>query len=234
MRYRCPYCHAAHAALPAGGRCSACGRTMRVPAPSSPAERAARRRRRARLVREGEIRREALGRVPNPRLLYSPRVMFALLLALCLASSLVIRRARSPAAGARPPELPQRLALRHLDTLATALGRYRFHTGAYPPPSPGLHALLDDPGVPGWNGPYVNQLLRDPWNAPYQYRLASNGTSQLFTCGPDGLPDTPDDLRPDPAAFDPGVAWTTGWVRASERLPGVRILPAPPAGGEPQ
>ena len=54
------------------------------------------------LAREGELRREALGRTPNPRLLYSPRVMFGLLAILCLVSSLVIHRARSSAAaGAR-------------------------------------------------------------------------------------------------------------------------------------
>lgn len=233
MHYRCPYCHAAYATLPDGGHCSACGRTMRVPAPSTPGERAARRRKRAVLAREGELRREALGRTPNPRLLYSPRIMFGLLAILCLASSLVIHRARSSAAAARSSELPQRLALRQLDTLATALGRYRFHAGAYPPPTPGLLALLDNPGVPGWDGPYISHLPRDPWNTPYQYRLVSNDTVRLFTCGPDGRPETPDDLRPDPAAFDPGVAWTTGWVRASERLPGLRILTAPPAAHAP-
>jgi hypothetical protein len=46
----------------------------------------------------------------------------------------------------------------------------------------------------------------------------------LFSCGPDRLPNTADDLKPDPAKFDPGTEWTNGWVSAENRVPGVVIL----------
>ncbi len=207
---------------------------MRLPAPGTPAQRAARRRRREQMERDGRIRVEMANKTPDASLLYSPRVMFFVLLVLAVVGILVVKSTDSPEIrAARRPELPHRVALRQLNTLATALGRYRFHVGDFPPQPPGLTALLNNPGAPGWNGPYINVLLRDPWETPYQYEPLSNGLPRLFTRGPDGVADTPDDLRPDPKAFDPGTDWTTGWVRASERLPGIRILPRAPELHEP-
>ncbi|MDD5704439.1 MAG: type II secretion system protein GspG [Kiritimatiellae bacterium] len=232
-RYRCPYCHAGLAELPAGGICGACGRVMRLPTASTPEARRERRRKRERLAREAERVKLGLHRAPDVSLLTSPRALFVVMLMLAVAGSLVIHSARKTVSRREVrPELPHRKALRQLDTLATALGRYRFHVGDYPPDAPGLRALLNDPGTPGWNGPYINQLIFDPWGTPYQYARAGDGGVRLFTCGPDRKPGTPDDLRPDTLAFDPGTAWTTGWVRASERLPGVRILPQGPSDGK--
>jgi type II secretion system protein G len=230
MRLRCPYCRAELPVPPPGARCGACGRHMLLPSSLTAAARAARRRKRRQLRREAEEKRADLRRAPDPRIFRSPRLIVGLLLLLAAAGLPLARRARPPAAGI-PPPLPHQVALRQLDTLATALGRHRFHAGRYPPAPPGLRALLDDPGLPGWNGPYINQLLPDPWGTPYQYRPESNGVPLLFSCGPDRRPGTADDLRPDPAAFDPGTGWTSGWRRAADRLPGdVRILALPPPG----
>ena len=215
MAYRCPYCKTRIEALPPDGRCAACGRAMRLPAPGTPGDRAARRRRLERMAFDAERRLAELGHGPNARVLYSPRVLFGFLLVFAVVGSLLVRKAQ-PVRRTRP-ELPHQIALRQLDTVATALGRYRFHVGDFPPDTPGLRALLDNPGVKGWNGPYINQLLPDPWRTPYAYRHATNAVPVLFSCGPDGQPATPDDLRPDPAAFDPGTDWTNGWVSAIYR-----------------
>lgn len=186
-------------------------------------ERRSRRRRREKMARDAEIKLDEMRRGPDPHVFYSPKVLMGLLAVLVVLGGLVVSSvSRRPAAVA--PELPHRKALRELDTLATALGRYRFHVGRYPGEETGLRALIDNPGATGWMGPYINALRRDPWGTPYQYRQETNGVIGLFTCGPDRQPGTPDDLRPDPAAFDPGTSWTSGWVRASERLPGVRII----------
>ena len=235
MRYRCPYCRAELSAPPRDGHCGACGRVMRVPTPTSAAERAARRRQRERILLQAERQRLQIHAAPSVRVLYSPKVLFAVMLVFAVVGGTLVRRAK-PLARARP-RLPHQVALQHLDTLATALGRYRFHTGAYPATTPGLRALLNPDGMPGWNGPYINQLRPDPWGTPFHYARQADGAVQLFTCGPDKRPGTPDDLRPDPAAFDPGTAWTNGWVRAIHRQPGALIMrrewAEPAAGGTP-
>jgi type II secretion system protein G len=223
MRYRCPYCQADLSEPPRDGHCGACGRVMRVPpSTSAAAERAARRRRRERILLAAEQQRMRIRSVPSARALYSPKVLFAVMLVFAVVGGSLVRRA-NPLPRARQ-RLPHQVALQHLDTLATALGRYRFHVGAYPATTPGLRALLNNYGTPGWNGPYINQLRNDPWRTPFQYARQADGTVRLFACGPDRRPDTPDDLRPDPAAFDPGTAWTNGWVRAIHRQPGALIM----------
>jgi general secretion pathway protein G len=157
-------------------------------------------------------------------------VIFGFLAVMGVVGSLIVSNARQPSRAGRG-ELPHRVALRQLDTLATALGRYRFHTGSYPDAQQGLRALVRDPGLEAWLGPYVSGLRDDPWGAPYPYAppLTNGLPPRLFSCGPDGRPGTPDDLRPDPLAFEVGSDWTSGWVRAAERMPGVRVLlTAPP------
>jgi len=120
-------------------------------------------------------------------------------------------------------------AVRQLDVLAVALGRYRFHTGSFPSAEQGLAALVRNPGVPRWDGPYISNLCKDPWNQPYRYAPpADGGLPALASCGPDRAAGTADDLTPDPDRFDPGTEWTNGWVSAMERLPGVRVLPRAP------
>ncbi len=54
-----------------------------------------------------------------------------------------------------------------------ALEQYYKDTGDFPNKKEGLKALLNDPGVPGWRGPYLSpdSNLLDPYGHPYQYRL---------------------------------------------------------------
>ena len=171
---------------------------------------------------EAERRLAAIRSAPSGRSLYSPKVMFGVLLIFTIVGVLLVQKAKPLPPAKR--ELPHQIALRQLDVLATALGRYHFHVGKYPPQAAGLHALLNNPGTHKWNGPYINRLRPDPWLTPFQYRLESNGVARLFSCGPDQQAGTPDDLHPDPAAFDPGTAWTNDWVKAIYRQPGAIIM----------
>jgi len=58
---------------------------------------------------------------------------------------------------------------------AEALSRYHKDCQDYPSDQAGLFALLTDPGVAGWNGPYLNldSIPTGPWNRPYKYSRAS-------------------------------------------------------------
>ncbi len=230
MRYRCPYCHADLGTQKAPV-CPSCGKQMRFVSPRTPEEQRKRKRALYRIDREAQAKLSEIRTAPNPRLLYSPRVLLGAVLILACIGSLLIgmsnRRAQAP-----DPGIPHRRALRDLDVIATALGRYRFHVGRWPAPKPhGLFSLCNDYRDPGWIGPYVSHLRPDPWQAPYHYDVTADGRVVLFSLGPDGVTGTADDLRPDPASFDVGTAWTNGWVRAADRLPGVRIYkpPQPPA-----
>lgn len=67
---------------------------------------------------------------------------------------------------------PVRTTKRSLDRMARALGRYRFHVGTYPTNEEGLEVLAYcQPeevakirgAHPGWKGPYVDRIVKDPW-----------------------------------------------------------------------
>lgn len=66
------------------------------------------------------------------------------------------------------------MASLHIGLFRKALEEFKDDTGGYPTTAQGLDALIRDPGVNGWNGPYLKQLRReipkDPWNNPYYYQ----------------------------------------------------------------
>ncbi|MEI8352939.1 MAG: type II secretion system protein GspG [Lentisphaerota bacterium] len=87
---------------------------------------------------------------------------------------------------------------KELQALRTGLEWFRAHCKRYPTDAEGLRALVRDPGVPGWQGYYVDQLPPDPWGHPYRYGC-TNGTVSLRGAGADGLDDTTDDIAsPEP------------------------------------
>jgi hypothetical protein len=201
---------------------------MRPAVRANPEERRRRRSALLKIDREAKAKMAEIRSAPNPRTLYSPRVLFAAVFLLACVGSLLIgmanRRAEEP-----DPEIPHRRALRELNVLATALGRYHFHMGRWPHTERyGLLSLSNDYREKGWLGPYINHLRKDPWQMPYQYRVVNEGTTNatvvLFSSGPDQTPGTADDLYPDPASFEVGTEWTNGWVHASERIPGIPIF----------
>ena len=225
MSYRCPYCKTGLGHT-LSTHCPACGHLMRVPEQNLTERRRAKRRAIDRIAREFERKKAELhGEVPqtlfrNPRFYLGVIGVFVLLGgALFNATDHAVRSIAIT---------PEMRAIRNLDVLAEALGRYRFHTGQFPDRKQGLAALVRDPHVPKWDGPYISFLRKDPWDTPFVYDPGTNGLPVLCSCGPDNKPGTADDLFPDPGRYEPGTAWTNGWVSADKRLHGVRILPSAP------
>ncbi|MDD4102402.1 MAG: type II secretion system protein GspG [Kiritimatiellae bacterium] len=205
---------------------------MLVPALRAPNPRLARRRKIENIWREYERRKADMQVAISPRMWRNPKFYLGAIFLMAIIGGAVFHATDS--AVTRRVEPPHIVAMRHVDVLAEALGRFCFHVGSYPTSEQGLLALARRPvGVPAWNGPYINQLRDDPWGTPFFYeppREAAGALPTLLSCGPDGLRGTADDIAPDPARFDPGTEWTNGWLSAEERLPGVRVLRSLPEG----
>ncbi len=170
---------------------------MRIP--DELAQRTARDRKMAknRIYRDAERQRAAL-RVPDAGALHKPSVLLLGMAALALAGGLLLQRAIRTS---RPStdHAQTETALRNLETLRIALERFHRDGGRYPDPeTEGLHALIRDPGVAGWRGPYVNMIRPDPWGREFRYDLRE-GRVELFTPGPDGVEGTEADI----AAVEP-------------------------------
>lgn len=127
-------------------------------------------------------------------------------------------------------------ARKTMAALTAALGRYRFHVGQYPTTEEGLSVLaFRRPNEirriraqhPGWDGPYVNHIVPDPWGNDYVYEARPEGGHPvLYSKGPDGRAGTLDDLLPDQAAFEEpfrDTSWTNGWAPCELR--GVVVAP---------
>lgn len=101
-----------------------------------------------------------------------------------------------------------------LAQVATALDTYRLNLGHYPTEQEGgLDALSKKPTFENermgekWQGPYLKPgtALDDPWGHKIRYELNTATTDgdnkqnalpyKLFSVGPDGQPDTDDDVR---------------------------------------
>jgi general secretion pathway protein G len=224
MRFRCPYCKQDLGAPPPP-KCPECGRVMLTPALREQNPRLARRRKIENIWRECERKKAELQVAVSPKLWRNPKFYLGVILLMAILGGAVFHATDS--AVTRKAEPPHLMAMRHVDVLAEALGRYRFHVGGYPSPEQGLAALARrPPDVQGWAGPYINRLRADPWGTPFVYAppAAAGALPTVLSCGPDGLRGTADDIAPDQARFDPGTEWTNGWVSAADRMPGVRIL----------
>ncbi|HLV02903.1 MAG TPA: type II secretion system major pseudopilin GspG [Acidobacteriota bacterium] len=82
------------------------------------------------------------------------------------------------------------IAKLQIDRLEGGLGLFRFDVGRYPTTAEGLRALVENPGVDNWSGPYLDKttIPRDPWGREYQYRSpGQHGDYDLFSYGADGV-----------------------------------------------
>jgi general secretion pathway protein G len=113
-----------------------------------------------------------------------------------------------------------------LQNVGTALDTYRLNVGHYPTEQEGgLDALLKKPQFENeklgekWNGPYLKPgtTLDDPWGNKLRYELADATSSsdneqkgalpyKLYSVGPDGQPDTDDDIKLMAESTDTGTA----------------------------
>jgi len=119
-------------------------------------------------------------------------------------------------------------ARKSMDALAVALGRYKFHTGEFPSTEEGLAVLAAKSSRKlGWDGPYVNHIVNDPWGHPYVYETrAEGGNPILYSKGADGRAGTTDDVLPEQSQFEEpfrDTTWTNGW--APYRLRGIVVAP---------
>jgi general secretion pathway protein G len=84
----------------------------------------------------------------------------------------------------------QAAAKAQIELIGQALDHYRLDTGHYPTTEQGLNALVTNPGVDKWQGPYLKKgLPLDPWGKPYVYQYpGSHGEYDLYSYGRDGKP----------------------------------------------
>jgi general secretion pathway protein G len=130
--------------------------------------------------------------------------------------------------GKTPIPLKPLQARKSMDALAIALGRFKFHTGEYPSTAEGLGALAAKQFLKkGWDGPYVNHVVDDPWGNEYVYETRREGGHPvLYSKGEDGMAGTLDDVLPDQRLFEQAfndTSWTNGW--APYRLRGIVVAP---------
>jgi len=85
-------------------------------------------------------------------------------------------------------------------TLREALTAYQMESGALPTTEQGLSALWAKPTVeplPSHWSKQMEEETKDPWGHSYQYRNPGKRNPDkydIFSMGPDGQPDTDDDI----------------------------------------
>ena len=86
-------------------------------------------------------------------------------------------------------------------TFGIALDLFEQDTGKYPAKDEALDALVRDPQIPNWRGPYLKTTILplDPWGNEYKYSYPSELTNSEFlydiiSAGPDGVFGNDDDI----------------------------------------
>ena len=85
-------------------------------------------------------------------------------------------------------------------TFREALASYQLACGSLPTTEQGLSVLWSKPTIEPIPAQWHQQLdeeIKDPWGHPYQYRNPGKHNPDkydVFSMGPDGQPDTPDDI----------------------------------------
>jgi general secretion pathway protein G len=137
------------------------------------------------------------------RLGFTLMEMLIVLTIIALLMGMVIMHVTSMSAGAEKTK-----ARADLLAFKTMLAEYQLDNGMLPTTEQGLKALWSKPTIepvpPRWHAVLDEETL-DPWNHSYQYRNPGKhnpDSYDVFSMGPDGLPDTDDDLGnwPDPKA----------------------------------
>ena len=85
----------------------------------------------------------------------------------------------------------RQIAKTQIEMLETALDAFKLDVGRYPTTEEGLKALVENPGVEGWDGPYLKKkkIPKDPWGREYIYRCpGEHGDYDLLSYGADGKP----------------------------------------------
>lgn len=192
-RLRCPYCGHGLGSEPCKV-CPACGKGMRTPDSVLPLGRRDASRRSRELIRQDAERvRKHLMQVPAGLVRQKLSMLAGILIGMLLLGWMMVGRVKAPP-GRVAGGSPLATASRELDVLRIALEQFRRDCGRLPTAAEGLTALVLDPGLEGWQGPYVTLVQRDPWHHRYVYDVRGGGEVILFSAGPDGQQGTADDL----------------------------------------
>lgn len=79
-----------------------------------------------------------------------------------------------------------------IENLVNACNIFKLDTGTYPS---SLEGLVNDPGVTGWDGPYLDdgKIPLDPWNQPFEFQsdrgsvtIVSTGSGERISNRDDG------------------------------------------------
>ncbi len=74
--------------------------------------------------------------------------------------------------------------------LELALFKFKNYYGRWPDESEGLQVLVEpSPETENYpSRPFLSkrEMLKDPWNTPYQYRVTDEGTYEIYSLGSDG------------------------------------------------
>jgi general secretion pathway protein G len=108
--------------------------------------------------------------------------LLLVLVILALIGGLVLPGIIGKAEGAKV-----KAAASQVSRLSMAVESFYLDTGTTPE---SLEQLVEEPGVGGWNGPYVKpSLLKDPWGRDYEYRYpGDHGDFDIVSLGADGQP----------------------------------------------
>jgi general secretion pathway protein G len=135
-------------------------------------------------VRHADATREG----SRPRI--TPRILAAVFVA--GAASVVLVGLAGPRFFCGPPSSRPAAARAQIEILSGALDTYRLDVGTYPSTVQGLAALVKNPGVSNWNGPYLKKtdVPTDPWNRSYKYACCpgKHGEYDLWSEGAGGAP----------------------------------------------
>lgn len=189
MTLRCPYCRGTFE-MDAGVKCPHCDRFVNLPRHLRPNEKPLRVSRRERTSRYDEHRRQTL--TPSIQLGRKPSTVIFSLAVLAVVGGLLLVRAAARF-GKPTRRTPAIVAADAVDTLATAADIFARECGRLPSAQEGFIVLISNPGIEGWDGPYITLIKPDPWEQPYRYSV-TNGIATIASCGPDRSAGTPDDI----------------------------------------
>jgi general secretion pathway protein G len=84
----------------------------------------------------------------------------------------------------------QSAAKAQIELFGQTLDQFRLDVGRYPSTQEGLAALVTNPGIDKWEGPYLKKgLPNDPWGKPYIYTCpGTHGEYDIVSYGRDGQP----------------------------------------------
>ena len=183
------------------------------------------------IAREYELKKAELQGSGAPTIRRGPLFYGVIIFGLIVIGSLVLSASKGGLSfGKKRIERADLMARKAMNSLTVALGRYKFHVGQYPTTEEGLEVLAYcrpeelrkiRRAHKGWDGPYVDHIVNDPWGRPYVYETRPEGGHPiLYSKGPDGRAGTLDDVMPDQLSFEAtfnDTSWTNHWAPAELR-----------------